>query len=97
MITKSQDGLIAYPMQSGSGAVSAFAMADGFADLPETQEYIDEGEKMEIQLFGRELTPASIVAIGSHCIGVDICVRNDDRKRAEFLGKNHQCRIDGRI
>ena len=65
-------GLSAYPMQSGSGAISSFSLADGFADLPETQEYVDEGEKMEIELFGRELAPPSLVAIGSHCVGLDI-------------------------
>ena len=87
LITSPQGGLIAYPMQSGSGAVSAFAMADGFADLPETQEYIDEGEKMEVQLFGRELIPASIVAIGSHCIGVDIAFAMMTEVEPNFLGR----------
>jgi putative molybdopterin biosynthesis protein len=74
-------------MQSGSGAVSAFAMADGFADLPENQEYIDEGEKMDIQLFGRELAPASLVAIGSHCIGVDIAFAMMTEDEPNFLGR----------
>ena len=72
LITQPNGGLSAYPMQSGSGAISSFSLADGFADLPETQEYVDEGEKMEIELFGRELTPPSLVAIGSHCVGLDI-------------------------
>jgi putative molybdopterin biosynthesis protein len=87
LITQPDGKLIAYPMQSGSGAISSFAMADGFADLPETQEYVDEGERMEIQLFGRELTPPSLVAIGSHCIGIDIAfgmLREDD---PDFLGR----------
>lgn len=87
LITQFDGELIAYPMQSGSGAISSFAMADGFADLPETQEYVDEGEKMEIQLFGRELTPPSLAVIGSHCIGIDIAftmLREDD---PDFLGR----------
>ena len=87
LITQANGGLIAYPMQSGSGAVSAFAMADGFADLPENQEYIDEGEKMDIQLFGRELAPASLVAIGSHCIGVDIAFAMMTEDEPNFLGR----------
>ena len=87
LITQPQGGLIAYPMQSGSGAVSSFSMADGFADLPETQEYVDEGERMEIQLFGRELAPASLVAIGSHCVGLDIAFSMLKEHDSNFLGR----------
>jgi putative molybdopterin biosynthesis protein len=87
LITQPHGGLIAYPMQSGSGAVSSFSMADGFADLPETQEYVDEGERMEIQLFGRELTPASLVVIGSHCVGIDIAFSMLKERDPEFLGR----------
>jgi len=87
LITQPHGGLIAYPMQSGSGAVSSFSMADGFADLPETQEYVDEGERMEIQLFGRELTPASLVVIGSHCVGIDIAFSMLKERDREFLGR----------
>jgi len=87
LITQPHGGLIAYPMQSGSGAVSSFSMADGFADLPETQEYVDEGEKMEIQLFGRELTPASLVVIGSHCVGIDIAFSMLKERDPNFLGR----------
>jgi putative molybdopterin biosynthesis protein len=82
LITQPNGQLSAYPMQSGSGAVSSFAMADGFADLSENQEYVDEGERMEIQLFGRGVTPPTLVAIGSHCVGVDIAftmLRENDR------------------
>jgi len=87
LITQQQGELIAYPMQGGSGAVSSFSMADGFADLPATQEYVDEGERMEIQLFGRELTPASLVVIGSHCVGLDIAFSMLKKQDRDFLGR----------
>ena len=87
LIMQPDGGFVAYPMQSGSGAVSSFSMADGFADLPETQEYVDEGEKLEIQLFGRELTPPSLVAIGSHCVGVDIAFTLLRERDTDFLGR----------
>lgn len=87
LLTQPNGELIAYPMQSGSGAISSFSMADGFADLPETQEYVDEGERMEIQLFGRELTPPSLVAIGSHCIGLDVAFTMLRERNADFLGR----------
>ncbi len=87
LITQPHGELIAYPMQSGSGAVSSFSMADGFADLPETQEYVDEGERMEIQLFGRELMPATLVIIGSHCVGVDIALTMLNENDPDFQAR----------
>jgi molybdopterin molybdotransferase/putative molybdopterin biosynthesis protein len=72
LLTAPNGEFIAYPMQSGSGAISSFSMADGFVDLPETQEYMEEGEKVQVQLLGKGLTPPSLVAVGSHCVGLDI-------------------------
>jgi putative molybdopterin biosynthesis protein len=87
LITQPGGMLTAYPMQSGSGAVSSFSMADGFADLPETQEYIDEGDMMEVQLFGRQVTPPSLVAIGSHCVGLDVAFSILRENSPDFLGR----------
>ena len=87
LIVQSNGELSAYPMQSGSGAVSSFALADGFADLPETQEYVDEGERMEIELFGRDLTPPTLVAIGSHCVGLDIAFTMLREQDSGFTGR----------
>jgi putative molybdopterin biosynthesis protein len=87
LISQPDGRLSAYAMQSGSGAVSSFSLADGFADLPENQEYVDEGEKLEIELFGRELTPPSLVAIGSHCVGLDIAFTMLREKNRSFLGR----------
>jgi putative molybdopterin biosynthesis protein len=87
LITQPNGDLSAYPMQSGSGAISSFSLADGFADLPETQEYVDEGEKMEIELFGRELTLPSLVAIGSHCVGLDIALGMLRERDTSFSGR----------
>jgi putative molybdopterin biosynthesis protein len=87
LISQSNGLLSAYPMQSGSGAISSFAMADGFADLPENQEYVDEGERLQIELFGRELVPPSLVAIGSHCIGIDIAFTMLRERNSSFVGR----------
>ena len=87
LIAQPNGQLLAYPMQSGSGAISSFALADGFADFPETQEYVDEGESMEVELFGKELVPPSLVAIGSHCVGLDIAFAKLREKDPTFLGR----------
>jgi putative molybdopterin biosynthesis protein len=87
LITGPTGDLIAYPMQSGSGAISSFSLADGFVDLPETQEYVEEGERMQVQLFGRGLSPPSLVAIGSHCVGIDIAFTLLKAGDPGFLGR----------
>ena len=87
LITNAAGELIAYPMQSGSGAISSFSMADGFVDLPEGQEYVEEGERLQVQLFGRMLSPPSLVAIGSHCVGLDIAFTLLRARDPGFLGR----------
>jgi len=87
LIIQAEGQLTAYPMQGGSGAISSFSLADGFADLPETQEFVDEGEMMEIELFGRELVPASLVVVGSHCVGLDIAFTMLREKDTSFFGR----------
>jgi putative molybdopterin biosynthesis protein len=87
LIAGSDGEFIAYPMQSGSGAISSFSLADGFVDLPEGQEYVEEGEKMRVQLFGKGLSPPSLVAIGSHCVGLDIAFTLLRARDPGFLGR----------
>jgi len=82
------DGIYsAYPMQSGSGAVSSFSLADGFIDLPESQEFLEEGETIEVELFGKTLIPPSLVVIGSHCVGIDIIFALMRDHNPNFLGR----------
>jgi putative molybdopterin biosynthesis protein len=66
------EGWTAYPMGKGSGSVTAFSRADGFAVIPRQQEYLAEGEPVSVTLLGRGVEPPDLVAIGSHCIGLDL-------------------------
>jgi putative molybdopterin biosynthesis protein len=61
----------AYPMGKGSGSVTAFARADGFLVIPRQREYLEAGEEVEVHLLASALRPADLVAIGSHCTGLD--------------------------
>ncbi|RLF88572.1 molybdopterin molybdenumtransferase MoeA, partial [Thermococci archaeon] len=45
------EGNIAVPILKGSGAVTSFIDADGFIEIPENVESLDEGEEVEITLF----------------------------------------------
>lgn len=65
-------GLAAYPMGKGSGSVTAFSRADGFVVIPREQEMVDADAAVTVQLLGRTVEPADLVAIGSHCVGLDL-------------------------
>ncbi len=66
-----ESGLAAYPLGAGSGSVTAFARADGFIRIPANHEYVEDGTEVEVRLIDPDLRPADLVAIGSHCIGLD--------------------------
>lgn len=65
------DGLAAYPMGKGSGSVTAFSYADGFVTIAQHQEIVDADTSVSVQLLGEGVEPAGLVAIGSHCVGLD--------------------------
>jgi len=64
-------GLAAYPLGAGSGSVSAFSRADGFVRIPHDEEYVKAGARVRVRLLGDSARPADVVAIGSHCVGLD--------------------------
>jgi len=61
----------AYPIEKGSGAITALSEADGFIEIPASIEMIEAGEAMDVTLFG-ELEPVELLFIGSHCLGFDV-------------------------
>jgi len=64
-------GLAAYPTAKGSGAVTAFAQADGFFAVPANTETVAAGTEVTVRLIGGGVEPADLVVIGSHCVGLD--------------------------
>jgi putative molybdopterin biosynthesis protein len=71
-LMRMEDGTIAaYPTAKGSGAVTAFAQADGFFAIPANAETVAAGAEVTVRLMGAELEPADLVVIGSHCVGLD--------------------------
>jgi putative molybdopterin biosynthesis protein len=63
--------LVAYPMGKGSGSVTTFSRADGFVTIGRHEEILEAGSKVAVRLLGAELRVADLVAIGSHCVGLD--------------------------
>ncbi len=66
------DGLIAYPTGKGSGAITAFAQADGFLKIDALAEQMPAGTDAEATLFTPHVRVPDLVIVGSHCTGLDI-------------------------
>lgn len=62
----------AYPLLTGSGAITTLAEADGFIEIHANTEMVAEGSSLEVTLLSDTIKPADLVVIGSHCIGVDL-------------------------
>jgi putative molybdopterin biosynthesis protein len=79
--------LAAYPMGQGSGSVTTFSRADGFATIGRHEEIVQAGTIIEVQLLGREVQLADLVVIGSHCIALDYLLGELQRQgvRSKFL------------
>jgi putative molybdopterin biosynthesis protein len=88
--------LTAYPMGQGSGSVTTFSRADGFATIPRHDEIVPAGTLVTVQLLGRELQLADLVVIGSHCIGLDYLLGELERRgvRSKFLAVGSQAGLD---
>jgi putative molybdopterin biosynthesis protein len=64
-------GIAAYPTAKGSGAVTAFAQADGFFSVPANIETVAADTPVTVQLIGAGAEPADLTVIGSQCVGLD--------------------------
>ena len=73
-LTEGPAGLVAHPVAKGSGAVTAFAQADGFLTVPALAESLAPGTQAEVTLFGAAVAPPRLAIVGSHCVGLDAVV-----------------------
>jgi putative molybdopterin biosynthesis protein len=64
-------GLTAYPLGAGSGSVTALSRADGFVRVPAATEFVGAGDRVAVRLLHPGARPADLVAIGSHCVGLE--------------------------
>ncbi len=79
--------LAAYPMGQGSGSVTSFSRADGFATIGRHEEIVQAGAIIQVQLLSKDLQLADLVVIGSHCIALDYLLGELERQgvRSKFL------------
>src|SRR5690348_10622392 len=88
--------LAAYPMGQGSGSVTTFSRADGFATIGRHEEIVQGGTIVHIRLLGRDLQLADLVVIGSHCLGLDYLLGELQRQgvRSKFLAVGSTAGLD---
>lgn len=72
LVENPDDGFAAVPTAKGSGAVTAFAQADGFVEVPALTDAVDAGTRVRVRLFGRQVTAPDLVIAGSHDLGLDV-------------------------
>ena len=65
------EGLAAFPVGKGSGAVTAFSQADGFLRIPALADALPAGARAPVSLFAPNLRAPDLVIAGSHCVGLD--------------------------
>jgi putative molybdopterin biosynthesis protein len=71
-----ESGTVAYPLDKGSGSVTAFSQADGFLAIDALADALPAGAKADVALFSPNLRIPDLVIIGSHCVGLDAVVNN---------------------
>jgi putative molybdopterin biosynthesis protein len=96
LVETPNEGLAAYPMGQGSGSVTTFSRADGFATIGRHEEIVEAGTTVHVQLLGRDLQLADLVVIGSHCIGLDYLLGELQRNgvRSKFLAVGSTAGLD---
>lgn len=70
-LVRSEADLVAYPMGKGSGSVTTFSRADGFVTIGRHTEIVEAGQQVQVRPIGQGLLIADLIAIGSHCVGLD--------------------------
>lgn len=70
-LISSAEGLAAYPMGKGSGAVTAFSFADGYIAIESATELVPAGTPVSVHLLAEGVEPADLVVVGSQCVGLD--------------------------
>jgi putative molybdopterin biosynthesis protein len=58
------DRPLVYPVDKGSGATTSLVEADGVVAVDPDTEYLDQGERVSVQLFSPDVRPPSLLGVG---------------------------------
>jgi putative molybdopterin biosynthesis protein len=73
-LSQGPQGIVAYPVGKGSGAVTAFSQADGFFAIGPLSDALAAGSTVTVRLLTNRLRIPDLVIMGSHCVGLDAVV-----------------------
>ena len=65
MLAVGLSGNLVYTVDKGSGSITTLAGADGVIDIPAGVEFLEKGEKVEVELFS-DVDPADLVVAGEN-------------------------------
>ncbi len=82
-LAQRDDGIGAYPLSKGSGAVSSFSQADGFLTVDALSDRIVEGTRQPVTLFDPGVRVPDLTVMGSHCTGLEVVI---DRLADQGIG-----------
>jgi len=55
---------LVYPVDKGSGATTSLVEADGVVEMDPDTAYLDEGERVTVQLFSPDVRPPTLLGVG---------------------------------
>ncbi len=64
LVTDTDGETLVYPVDKGSGATTSLVEADGIVAVEADVEYLDRGERVEVQLFSPEVRPPTVFGAG---------------------------------
>jgi molybdenum cofactor synthesis domain-containing protein len=56
--------MLVYPVDKGSGATTSLVEADGIVAMPADVNYLDEGERVTVELFSPDVRPPALFGVG---------------------------------
>jgi molybdopterin molybdotransferase/putative molybdopterin biosynthesis protein len=73
-LVRGEDGLVAFPIGKGSGAVTSFSQADGFLAIDALASALDADTLARVTLIGSAAEAPDLVIMGSHDVALDAVI-----------------------
>ncbi|MFC6615895.1 molybdopterin biosynthesis protein [Halopenitus salinus] len=86
------DPPLVYPVDKGSGATTSLVEADGVVAVDPDTEYLDAGERVEVQLFSPEVRPPTLLGVGEDDPALNRLLDRLDRPRYLPVGSREGLR-----
>lgn len=92
LVTDGDGTMLVYPVDRGSGATTSLVEADGVVAVPPDVEYLDEGERVEVQLFSPDVRPPALFGAGEDDPALSRLLDRVDRPRYLSVGSRQGLR-----